>query len=79
MTQQNEMKLRTIAVWGFLLAGVLGLIAGLRDIFAPGFFNISPRIPSKTDIVLQFALAGTFLALAVLANINKNQAFSNKK
>jgi hypothetical protein len=39
------MKLKKIAVWGFLLAGVLGVTAGLRDWFAPGFFSMSPRIP----------------------------------
>jgi hypothetical protein len=32
-------KLQKIAVWGFLCAGVLGVITGLRDTFAPGFFQ----------------------------------------
>lgn len=33
------MKLQKVAVWGFLFAGLLAIIAGLRDIFAPGFFT----------------------------------------
>jgi hypothetical protein len=57
-----------IAVWGFALAGVLGIIAGLRDIFAPGFFKMSPRIPSNTDIVVQFGIAALFLVLAWFAS-----------
>lgn len=60
------MKLQKIAVWGFLIAGVLGIITGIRDVFAPGFFNISPQIKGKADIVLQFVSAASFLALAYL-------------
>lgn len=56
-----------IAVWGFLVAGVLGIFTGLRDIFAPGFLNISPRIPGQTDIIVQFAVAAMFFVLAALA------------
>ena len=61
------MKHKNIAVWGFLLAGVLALIAGLRDLFAPGFFSMSPRVPSDTDIIMQFVVAVTFFAVAVLS------------
>lgn len=57
-----------IAVWGFSLAAVLGVVAGLRDIFAPGFFNMSPQVASTTDIVVTFALAAVFLVLAVFAS-----------
>jgi hypothetical protein len=72
-------KLHKIAVWGFLIAGVLGIITGLRDIFAPGFFNISPQIKTKTDIILQFVSAGTFLALAFLFKLSLQNDASNKK
>jgi len=58
---------KNIAVWGFLFAGVLGILTGLRDIFAPGFFTMSPRIPGRTDIIVQFAVAALFLALAAFA------------
>lgn len=79
MTEENVAKLKRITVWGFVLAGVLGLVAGLRDIFAPGFFKMSPGLPSTTDVVLQFVLAGTFLALAFLTYLGSKQARSSKK
>jgi hypothetical protein len=72
------MKLKNITVWLFVFAGVLYLIAGLRDIFAPGFFNISPRIPSSSDIAMQFVLAGVFLAMAAFTK-TQNQARPNEK
>ena len=36
------MKLKKMAVWGFLFAGVLGVAAGLRDWFAPWLFQHEP-------------------------------------
>ncbi|MDX6611447.1 MAG: hypothetical protein QOD75_633 [Blastocatellia bacterium] len=60
--------MKKVTVWGFLIAGVLGTFTGLRDIFAPGFLNASPRIPSQTDITLQFVAAAVFLALAAFAS-----------
>ncbi|MDQ2921115.1 MAG: hypothetical protein M3R52_05830, partial [Acidobacteriota bacterium] len=60
------MKYKKLTVGLFLFAGVLGVIAGLRDLFAPGFFNMSPRIPGKADIIAQFALAVAFFAMAAL-------------
>jgi hypothetical protein len=65
-------------MWGFLIAGVLGVITGLRDTFAPGFFNISPQVKTKADIILQFASAATFLALAFLFRLSSQQD-ANKK
>ncbi len=65
-------------VWGFLFAGVLAVIAGIRDLFAPGFFSMSPRLPSNTDIVGQFAMAVTFFAVAVLSR-GQNLDPVNKK
>jgi len=72
------MKLQKIAVWGFLFAGVLGTIAGLRDIFAPGFFNMSPQVKGTSDIILQFVSAASFLALAYLLSISP-QGDADKK
>jgi hypothetical protein len=63
------MKINRVAFWGFLLAGVLYIVAALRDIFAPGFFNMSPQIPTRTSIVVQFVLAGALLALAMFMKI----------
>jgi len=64
-------KLQKIAVWGFLLAGVLGIITGIRDIASPGFFNVSPQVKDKADIVLQFVSAASFLALAYLLSLQR--------
>jgi hypothetical protein len=50
----------------WLFAGVLWFIAGLRDMFAPGFFNISPHTPSSKDILFQFSMAAMFFAFAFL-------------
>jgi hypothetical protein len=47
---------------------VLGIISGLRDIFVPGFFTISPQVRGTADIVMQFVAAALFLILAVFAS-----------
>jgi uncharacterized membrane protein HdeD (DUF308 family) len=75
------MKNRNIAFWGFLLAGVLAVIAGLRDLFAPGFFSMSPRLPTNSDIIGQFVIAVTFFAVAILSNLNRvnRKSLVNKK
>lgn len=73
------MRLKKITVWLFLFAGVLYVIAGLRDIFAPGFFKVSPGLPSKSEIAIQFLLAGVLLALAALTNIIKDKASTTKQ
>jgi hypothetical protein len=73
------MRLKKLTVGLFILAGVLYVVAGLRDLYAPGFFNISPRIPSRMDIVIQFVLAATFFVLASLSSRNQNVAGTSKK
>jgi hypothetical protein len=75
----EDMKFNKVTFWGFLIAGVLYIIGGLRDIFAPGFFNMSPQIPSTFDIVVKFVLAGGFFALAALSHANRNQVRTGKK
>lgn len=65
------MKAQKLAVGLSLLAGVLFLIGGLRDIFAPGFFNVSPQVKSKGDIIFQFVAAVTFFAVGYLFSLNK--------
>jgi hypothetical protein len=59
------LKKQKIAVWGFLVAAGLLAIAGLRDIFAPGFFSMSGRVMSNSEIALEFAVAAMFFILAV--------------
>lgn len=73
------MKLKKIAVWGFLVAGVLGIISGVRDVFAPGFFNVSPQVKGTADIVLQFVSAASFLALAYLFSLDQVWTPTRKK
>jgi len=64
-------KLQKLTVGLFLFAGLLSLITGLRDIFAPGFFNVSPQVKTRGDIIFQFAAAVTFLAVGYLSSLNK--------
>ena len=54
-----------------MFAGVLFATAGLRDIFAPGFFNVSPQVKGKGDIIFEFVAAVTFLAVGYLFSLNK--------
>jgi len=73
------MKLKKTATWLFLFASVLYFIGGLRDIFAPGFFNISPQIRTNWDIAMKFGMAGVFLASAALYKIMQTKAPADKK
>jgi hypothetical protein len=70
------MRHNKLTVGLFIFAGVLYVIGGLRDVFAPGFFNMSPQIPSNTDIVIKFVLAGAFLGLAFV--FSRTQAVTGK-
>ncbi len=72
------MKHKNITVWGFSFAGVLGVTAGLRDLFAPGFISMSPRFPSTGDIIGQFVVALTFFAVAAFSG-SQNLDRVNKK
>ena len=62
-----------------LLAGVLWVIAGLRDIFAPGFFAMSGRLMSKSYITLEFAVAVVFFAVAALSSRSRQAKSLNHK
>jgi hypothetical protein len=53
-----------IVMWLFILAGLLWILAGIRDLFAPGFFSISGRTVSGSSIALDFAVGIVFLILA---------------
>jgi hypothetical protein len=65
------MKKQRILVGLWLLAGLLELIAGLRDIFAPGFLSMSGRAKSTGDIALEFGVAAAFFAIAALTIISR--------
>lgn len=47
----------------FLFAGILWLLVGLRDAFAPGFFSMSGRVVTGSEIALDFAMAAILLTL----------------
>jgi hypothetical protein len=56
---------KSTAVKGlFIFAGTVWLIAGIRDLLAPGFFSISGRTVTVSGIVVDFALGIFFLSMA---------------
>ena len=68
-----------VAVWASLVAGLLGIIAGLRDTYAPGFFTMSGSVKSKLDIAMEFASGVTFLSLAAVFYWSRQQIDSKSK
>lgn len=52
--------------WVWLIAALLWVMVGLRDIFAPRFFNVSSRVMTKADIAMEFVAAVAFLIVAAL-------------
>jgi hypothetical protein len=56
-------KSKTV-MWLFIAAGTLWMLAGIRDLFAPGFFSISGRSVSGSSIALDFAIGVVFLIMA---------------
>jgi hypothetical protein len=73
------MRLKKLTVGLFLFAGVLFATAGLRDIFAPGFFNVSPQVKGKGDIIFEFVAAVTFLAVGYLSSLKKPVGANKEK
>jgi hypothetical protein len=53
------MKSKT-AMMLLLITGLLLVIAGLRDIFAPAFLNMNPEVMSPLEITMKFAAAAIF-------------------
>ena len=51
-------------MWLFIAAGSLWILAGIRDLIAPGFFTISGREVSSSSVALNFAIGILFLVLA---------------
>ena len=62
-----------VAMWASLIAGLLWVVVGLRDTYAPGFFNMSPSVKGKLDIALEFATGAVFLLVAVLFQRSRHQ------
>ncbi|HYU97486.1 MAG TPA: hypothetical protein VE977_01535 [Pyrinomonadaceae bacterium] len=68
-----------VAMWASLIAGLLWVVVGLRDTYAPGFFNMSPSVKGKLDIALEFATGAVFLLVAVLFQRSRQQLASKTK
>ena len=66
------MKSKT-AMWLCLFVGLLWVIVALRDIFAPGFFTISPRVMTRVDIAMELVAAATFLFAALVFGMSKRE------
>jgi hypothetical protein len=66
------------AMWLCLGTAVLWAIVVIRDIFAPGFFTMSPRNMSKIDMAFEFAVAAAFLVAAVAFNMRRRQSTGTK-
>jgi hypothetical protein len=56
------MKTKAV-MWLLLLAGILWVFVGLRDVFAPGFFSPNGRLVTSSHITLDFAVAAVFIAV----------------
>ena len=52
------------AKWACLIAGLLWMLVGFRDILAPRFFTVRPGVMNKLDIAMEFAAAAVFLVAA---------------
>jgi hypothetical protein len=61
--RRNTMTKTKIVMWLFILAGLLWILAGIRDLFAPDFFSISGRTVSGGSIALDFAIGMVFLII----------------
>jgi hypothetical protein len=59
------------AMWVCLVAGLLWVIVGLRDAFAPGFFSMAARVVTRIDIAMDFAAAAAFLVAAASFYMSK--------
>ena len=52
------------AFWGFIVASVLLVGAGLRDLFAPGFLTFYGYPKSNSAVTLEFAVGAMFFVIA---------------
>ena len=68
-----------VAVWASLVAGLLWVVVGLRDTYAPGFFSMSPTVKGKLDIAMEFATGAVFLIVAALFQRSRQQLDSKAK
>ena|SRR5438034_5898672 len=67
----NVMK--KLAFWLSLIASVLWIGVGLRDLFAPSLFSFSGRVASNSTVILDFATGAIFLLVVFSLGKAKNQ------
>lgn len=63
--------MKKASFWLSLVAGVLWIGVGLRDLFAPGFFSFSGRVVSNSTLILDFATGAIFLFVAFTQDKNQ--------
>ena len=60
------------------IAGLLWIMVGLRDTFAPGFFTMSGSVKSKLDIAMEFATGAIFLTVAAIFRRSEQEIDAGK-
>jgi len=65
-----------IVMWLSILAGLLWILAGIRDLFAPGFFSISGRPVSGSSIALNFVIGIVFLIIGSSQALKKRHSIN---
>jgi len=55
-------------IW-LAFAGVIFVVAGLRDVFFTGFLTLNTGIPSRTEVAIAFAVGLFFIAVAVFRSL----------
>jgi hypothetical protein len=65
--------MKKVSFWLPLVAGVLWIGVGLRDLFAPGFFSFSGRVVSNGTLILDFATGAIFLFVAFTTKAKNQQ------
>ena len=70
------MKSKTI-IWS-LFAGILWMLVGLRDTFAPSFFSFKGRVVTNGNIVFDFAVAAVFPRVAAYTASTSRHLNGNK-
>jgi hypothetical protein len=71
------MKSKTF-VWVWLTGGLLWVLVALRDILAPSFFTMRPRVMGKLEIAMEFVAGAGFLIVAGLF-YRENRRIDNKQ
>ncbi len=58
--------MKKATMWISLIVGIMWVLVGLRDAFAPGFFSPNGRVVTNGQIAFDFAMATVFIVLGSL-------------